>query len=182
MNDEDSEVRSQAIKNLSRHYDDEEAVVDIYSQALQDSSYSVMNTGMKALADKDPEKAVELARSYENEDNSTIRRAVSEIYADYGGPEQYDFFVNTNEDLSPGQSYGFLLTFHGYLKNQDYAVLQNGVEYYQSRALSDVPWWLRQVCVQLMLDMESNLKAPKMIWKQRKLIFWKTKVMPENWR
>lgn len=158
-NDPDSKVRAQAITTLQKNFKGETELADVYANALQDSSYSVMNAAMIALASEDPAKAVELAKSYENEDNSTIRRAVAEIYADYGGEEQYDFFVTTAQSMGAGSRYSFLLLMHGYLKKQSYATMMKGVAFYQEQALSDSPWWVRHLSVQLLIDAQNELSS-----------------------
>lgn len=159
QSDSSSAVRAQAVESLQKIFSGDEELVAIYTNALQDSSYSVINAGMIALADEDPGKALDLAKQYENEDNSTIRRAVAEIYADYGNEDQYDFFENTANSLSAGPRYSFMLLFHGYLKKQNNATIKKGADFYQQMALGSSPWWIHHLSVQLLLDIQNEIAS-----------------------
>jgi aminopeptidase N len=142
-NDPKSSVRSEAIKTLQKHFDDDASLKDLYVNAVKDQSYRVMSSGIKAIAAVDEEQGMKIAKEYEKEDNGSIKTAVAQIYAKHGGEAEHEFFLNSMNSIGGFEKFGFIQTYNSYLRNQSDAEIDKGIKVYEDIAKNSAAWWLK---------------------------------------
>lgn len=91
QHDSSSLVRAAAMNNLSQWGDP--AVTSILEKGLRDSSYAVISSALKALAETDSLKAYQAAGILEGDSSDEVIDALEMVYARLAGPEKNDFFL-----------------------------------------------------------------------------------------
>jgi aminopeptidase N len=105
--DNKSLVRAEAIAAMVDYYP-ENTNKNIIIQALQDSSYAVIEEALIALGKIDGETALKQAQALEKEPYKGIKYAIAEIYATHGNAEKTNFFVTLGKDVSGYDKFGFV--------------------------------------------------------------------------
>ncbi len=153
--DKKSNVRAQAIKTLVKHYDDDEALKAIYTNATKDSSYAVIAAGLSAIADMDATEGMKYAKQFEGEESSKIRTEVAGIYAAHGTAEQNEFFLTTSKKISGFSAFQFNQTYVKYLKNQDDATVNSALPVFEKTARTAPIWWMKLSGIQSLAELQS---------------------------
>lgn len=130
-------VRATAIYYLAAEYQDED-LKTVYESALDDRSYTVMGTAMRALAKADPNAGLKVAQKYENEKNNDLLFYIADVYANYGNDDNNKFFVNIKDKFSGYDKIGFVSLYGLYLQRdlRNETVL-SGAELLQAIAKDD---------------------------------------------
>ncbi len=155
LNDADASARSAAVKNLLKYFPEDASLVSVYEKGVADQSYEVMGASIVALAKSNPDKALELARRYEKENNNNIRTAISEIYAERGGAGEHAFFLENAKTVSGMYTFSFMSTYLSYLKRQNDEEINKGIEVFTGLAENGSSWWLRFSGYQMLSGLQS---------------------------
>ncbi len=143
QNDPKSDVRAEAVKQLTKYFEEDKDLMVVYQKAIKDESYQVMAQGMKSLSKLDPKEALILARSMKSEKNSAIKSAVAEILVESGTEEDHPYFKDMLKDLGGYESFTFLPLYGEYLKNQNDDEIEKGVKVFEGFARSKGAWYDR---------------------------------------
>lgn len=111
QHDKKSDVREEALVMMHELYDD----ASLDNAAMNDSSYAVMTTALDYYIEKNPTQ-ITMLKKYESDNNNTLRYALSNIYADYGDDEQFDFMKSALEKASGFGKFGLIQTMGKYLE------------------------------------------------------------------
>ncbi len=138
-----SSVRANAYKNLNRFFDKDEGHDKILEKGLKDKSYQVMGVCLQAIADKDTDKAMKLAKDLEKENSNSVKQIIGKLYGLYGTIENHDFFANSISSMSGISQYTMLNDYSKFLAklpedklNISYPVFENVVE-------GSSTWWVK---------------------------------------
>lgn len=153
--DKESRVRGNAIAALSKYFAAEEGVDEVFINGISEESYYVISKSLSAISSTNGKLAMKYANTFEEEDNTSIVNAVSEIYVEHGTDQQLDYFLAKAEKIEGFSKYGFMLTYNTYLKKQDNATVQKGLAPLKNIALNDNTWWIRMVGINGLSDLDA---------------------------
>lgn len=149
--DEKTKVRAEAIEFLAANYKGED-LNQLYKESITDRSYAVMGSALSALAAVDAQAGLAKAKELESENSDNVRYAVMDVYAEYGGAAQNDYFVKQKDNFTGFEVIGFLNMYAAFLKRCDDEVVISGadlmreyakngsnvyVKYYAQKAIKD---------------------------------------------
>jgi aminopeptidase N len=154
QNDPKSDVRAEAVKQLSKYFDEDKDLISVYQKAIKDESYQVLSQGMKSLSQLDPKEGLILARSMKSEKNSSVKSAVAEILVETGTEEDHDYFTQTLKDLGGYESFTFLPLYGEYLKKQSDSEIEKGLKVFEEFARSKGAWYDRYMGLQMLSNFE----------------------------
>lgn len=125
--DEKTTVRAEAIEFLAKNYKGDD-VNAVYTAALAEQSYAIMGSGLSALAKNDPQAAMKKAKDLENVDSDNIRFSLMDLYSNYGGDDNNEFFLKNKDNFSGFMSMGFINMYGQFLKRCSDANVVAGAE------------------------------------------------------
>jgi aminopeptidase N len=153
-NDPKSDVRAEAIKQLSKYFETDNDLLAVYQKAIKDESYEVMAQGMKSLAKVDSKEGLALARSMKSEKNGSVKGAVAEILVDYGTEEDHPYFEDAIKNLGSYESFTFLPLYAEYLKRQSDEIIWKGIAVFENFAANKTAWYDRFMGLQSLSSMQ----------------------------
>ncbi len=159
--DERSYVRHQAMKKLGEL--DDANLASLFEKGTQDRSYLVASTSLGALAAKNTDKGMAIAKTFENEKSGTMLRAISSTYGEHGGIDAANFFENKLKDAGDFSRYTLLQDYGKLLeRNSDNnTIIENAVNTLKDRALNDNTWWVRMNGMNALNGLRSNFEGQK---------------------
>ncbi|MDP2385354.1 MAG: M1 family aminopeptidase [Bacteroidota bacterium] len=134
--DPKSTVRSDAIDFLAKNYSGND-LTSLYKTKLNDSSSLVIGTALSSIAKYDTQTALAKAKGLENEKNDNMRYAIMDLYANYGGDENNDYFLKQKNNFTGFESFGFLNLYSTFLKRCTDETVINGAGVFRDFAKSD---------------------------------------------
>ena len=143
IKDTHPKVRAAAIKALAKYFPYNDDISDVFNAALKDSSFKVISEVLKAVVAKDSEKGLQLAKKFEKSENATINQTVAAVYADYGNEHQHEFFLNTVNELTGFNKYGFLQHYLSYVIRQNNKIIDESLVVFEQVARNGKPWYLK---------------------------------------
>jgi aminopeptidase N len=105
-NETNPHVRAAALEALGKLKDKKDA--KIIETAFKSPSYTVEAAALSALAEVDPTAALARAKAYENDTQMELVMAVTTIYAQQGGPAQWQFIRTKYDEATGFKKYGYL--------------------------------------------------------------------------
>lgn len=157
--DKKSLVRADGIKYLEKYYETDEETKLAIEQGTKDASYKVIGESIKAMSKIDSKKAMELAKGFENESNTSVKNLVADVYASEGGPAQHDFFINAMKGESGMNKYGLLMNYKRYIANQDEKELDKAIDVYTDVAQNGSAWWIKMQGYQSLFTTEDKIAS-----------------------
>lgn len=132
--DESSAVRAMALTFLEQNGSPNENEQLAEQLIASDSSYLVVTTALRVLADVNPEKAMKLAEGLENEPSSKMLVGIAGVYSDSGDPSKFDFFKTLFEGNRLGgfDEIGVMNLFSTYLARQQVSYWKKAIPIYQN--------------------------------------------------
>lgn len=136
-NDKQSNVRSAALNFLDNAANNED-LEQLYVDAMKDPSYLVVSAGLKLLGKKNPQRALEMAQSLENESSTNMVVGVAGLYADYGDETKLPFFIKklTDGSMSGFNELGLMNLLTSFLVSHDYKLFNQAIPVYEHLAKS----------------------------------------------
>jgi len=133
INDSKSQVREGAIQFLTKNIEPLKAESLCIERIEKDSSYLVVSAGLVFLGQINPEEALLKAKNLENESSSSLKLAISQIYAGFGKKTESTFFQNAlkSQRLSTLDEVGVLSSYSMFLVRQDLETISASVPTYQ---------------------------------------------------
>lgn len=154
QNDEQSSVRSAALKYLAQNFKGGDVTTQL-QKSLQDSSYMVMGEALNALADVDEAKAMMEAKKLENEKIGSIINTIAGIYARVGSDEQNDFYLNSAKYVNSFSKFSFISNYNRFLKKCKDETVLKGLPLLEDVAANEGAWWMRLSGVQALGELYS---------------------------
>jgi aminopeptidase N len=154
--DEKTTVRAEAIEFLSKNYKGDD-LKDLYTAALNEQSYAIMGAGLSALAKIDPQAAMKKAKDLESVDSDNIRFTLMDLYSNYGGDDNNDFFVKNKDNFTGFASMGFINMYGQFLKRCSDANVVSGAEVikgYTAKGKGNT--YVRYVAQKVLKDLYNN--------------------------
>jgi aminopeptidase N len=139
--DPKSLVRASAVARLTQLPTAD--ILPALDKALNDSSYTVIGAALGGIMEKDPVKALEAARRYQNENNINLLVSVWSILAEEGNPKDNDYFLEMFKKYTTWETYYIMIYYQQFLQQQsDISILKKGVDQFKAIALDDSGNWV----------------------------------------
>lgn len=132
-NDPSSAVRSAALNAIAKRLETEE-LTSIYETIVSsDSSYSVVSAALRNLGKSDPDRAMKLAESLEQEKSSKMASGIAQLYAGYADADKFDFLSDalTGTTVQGFDKLGVLNSFTVFATRQDVSILEKAYASYE---------------------------------------------------
>ncbi len=158
--DKKSSVRAEALAMLASQFSADENVRGIIEATMNDRSYTVAGSALKAISEYDEEKALTLAKKVESDASGTMISSIASLYAKKGGAEQFDFFLASYDKISDfNDKYVYVQIFGKYLMKQDLTTQGKGVTELSDIALNESAWWMRLSAIQVLSGMRQSAET-----------------------
>ncbi len=106
LNDSHSSVRAEALLRLTEGEADD--LVPLATRILErDSAYRVMGAALEVLSDQDPDRAIMVAKSLENESTADLLLSLAHIYAQSEDPVHLPFFAKASDRVEQELAFYF---------------------------------------------------------------------------
>jgi len=125
--DNNSHVRQQAIKKISKSTKAANFET-LYENATKDSSYLVTAEGLKALNTANSKKAMEIAKTMEQEKVYELVAAVAEVYSTEGDAAYQDFFEQKIKTAIGYSKFSLLYYYANFLMRMDKTIVLSGIK------------------------------------------------------
>lgn len=149
-NDPKSDVRAEALKQLTKYFENDKDLMSLFESAIKDQSYQVMAQGMKSLAKLDGAAGLKLARSMKEEKNGSLKGAVAEILVDHGTAEDHQYFLDAVKKLEGYEAFSFLPYYAEYLKKQSDDEIVKGIKVFEEYARNTSAWYNKFMGLQML--------------------------------
>lgn len=100
VNDSSSMVRAEAISTLAKNFKHDGALLSLYKNSLNDSSYTVETEGLNAIASINKDAALKYAHQLENTDEPDMLLGIGSIYSLYGSDSNSAFFEKISSRIT----------------------------------------------------------------------------------
>jgi aminopeptidase N len=188
QSDPSSLVREKALYAISKYYAYAD-FSDVFSEALNDSSYKVVARAFRILSDKDPSKAKEAAIKLESDSGNAVLSALSEYYST-STEDRIEYYKRALRQSEKSVRYSVLTNFTKYLKNTNNpSLVSSGSDVLYERAgwttqknkssaykdsLKDLETWAENKISTLENDIENTKDNIAAMQKKSELTEWKT--------
>lgn len=140
VKDPRSYVRAAAISRLNSINGPE--VISMLKKAIQDSSYTVVASGLNTLYTKDSVAAVQEARAFKNDRSINLLNTVWDIMSRAGDAKDNDYFIAQFDKYQDWKVYYVMIYYYTFLINQkDSAIINKGVDQFKKLATSQEQTW-----------------------------------------
>jgi aminopeptidase N len=156
--DEKAAVRAEAVKALSKYFKDDD-LKTLFREKTKDRSYDVATEALAALTVLSSDEGLRLAAELENDSSSYVLTVVADIYAEYGGRKDNDFFQNIYSRIKPDYRYQLLLSYGAYLRKADLDITSGGINFLSDKARHAEPWLLRLAAMHSLLAIKETLAS-----------------------
>lgn len=143
----ESLVKAEAVRVLSQHFPDSNYALR-YQQLLNDRSYSVIAAALAALYSSNNAQALDVAKTFEAENNEAIVTAIANIYRLQQDARYNEYFLNKLTTLRGPSLFSFIRLYGDYLIIQQCETIAPGVEAIYTHASNSPTWWIRYSAVQ----------------------------------
>ncbi|MBI4647144.1 MAG: M1 family metallopeptidase [Bacteroidia bacterium] len=144
-NDKSSEVRASALTCLS--YFDGDDIINLFINAIEDSSYQVMETALQALLKSDEQKAHYVLSELEKSNDKKTIEILGRIYCTTGNEPQNNFYQNGISNFKGKTRLSLMSNYLYYLISQNDSLLLNGFDFFADFARSSEDWLIRRQAV-----------------------------------
>ncbi len=125
--DSSSNVRAEALTVLSAHYTSGN-LLQLYRNALKDSSYRVEGVGLAAIAKTNKQEALNDARKLEDADGMELLFGIASFYVEYGNDSCNNFFIKMADKLGGyEQKIPFLLMYGRFIQQCGDTAVMRGI-------------------------------------------------------
>ncbi len=166
-----SRVRSSALTFLAANIPATELESVLVDRIKNDQSYLVVTNSLRNLGKSNPDKAIELSKSLENEKSSRMLCGIGQIYGLYAGKETYSFFENSLkgnilqgfDQLNVMNSLSYFVTRHDVeLFDRSfvlYEYLKSNGGYYTQMFLPQNISYLIEACEEKIAELNAQIEA-----------------------
>lgn len=157
--DPESQVRAAALKRLSELND--KTLLNVFNDAMSDSSYLVLATALDAIASIDMNRAYESAQKLVAEDEGNIVFVIASIFAEKGTAAEQEWFIrqlNMREGFQKFSLYGY---YGKFLQRLDIPEMNKGLDFLYHSAVTERSWWIRYVAMNAIIAVTDELQERK---------------------
>ena len=158
-NDPESNVRSAAYEAIGMFYA-ERFEKSTFQKGINDLSYKVAASALKAYYKSKPQEALITATSLEKENNSTLLRSIAGIYAESGDEKYSAFFTQQLHKASGFGKYQMIQLYGEFLGKQTPNGLKNAMPHLFSLSNDEI-WYIRYGAILNLVSMQSSLNESK---------------------
>lgn len=133
--DKISSVRRSAILKLSKATDDAKYKT-YYETAIGDSSYEVAAAALRAINTIDTKRALEIAKSLEQSENSNITGSVADVYAKEGDENYQQYFETKLRSITGVGKYSMFYYYANYLSRMDKNIVLKGIQTIEEQGMA----------------------------------------------
>jgi len=141
--DENPRVRSTAIKTLMKYFAGDKSLLTAYETGLKDSSYRVIGTSIKAIASIDADRGLEMARTMEGIESSSVNNAIAAVYAEKGTIKEHPFFLETIAELNGMNKLGFVQKYNEFVLKLPNEEIDKAIEVYKNIVETETVWFVK---------------------------------------
>jgi len=150
--DKYAEVRDAAITALDNHYKDDE-LISYFKNTISDSSFTVMQSSLQALAERDKDGALSISTTLESSQHEQVYRILSTLYARHGSDKQFNYMKKALDNSSGVGTYSQLKQFGKYIQRcLERNNIQNGLQSIYQYGKTEDPWIVRLAAVQALSE------------------------------
>ncbi len=150
--DRKADVRDAAISALDTYYPGDE-LLPYFKNTVSDSSFTVMETSLSALAERDKTGTLALCKTLEGDDHEKIFNILTMLYAKYGDDSHYNYMKKSLDNSSGTGTYVRLKQFSKFMqrcsKEQN---IRGGLKELYSYGKTETPWIVRLASVQSLAE------------------------------
>ena len=166
-----SKVRSSALTFLAANTPATELESVLVDRIKNDQSYLVVTNSLRNLGKSNPDKAIELAKSLENEKSSKMLSGIGQIYGSYAGKEAFPFFESSLKGniLQGFDQLSVMNSLSYFISRQDvelfdrsfelYEYLKSNGGYYTQMFLPQNISFLMDVCEEKIAELNAQIEA-----------------------
>ncbi|MFT6716674.1 MAG: aminopeptidase N [Saprospiraceae bacterium] len=136
-NDKNSNVRSTAIRMLSKYFEEDSTLIPVYKKALGDSSYRVNGAAIKALHKIKREDALLRAISMEDADDPKTLYILSKLYEDVTDESKITFYMKALDVTEGYYKRAILEYYRKYLSIKSHEFMWKGMKQLKEMAIYD---------------------------------------------
>lgn len=167
LKDNKSSVRAEAIRALHKYYKDEE-VMNVYKNAMEDLSYSVIGEALASISEDNMEEGMKLAKSLEKESSGLstgIMSTIAGIYAEKGGDAEREFFEKYISEAKGFGRIGFVVAYEKYLKKETLSdeTVSRGIPILKKIIETDNTFYVKLYGIQALKNLEGEYTKREMI-------------------
>ncbi len=155
-NDSNSHVRAAAYDALGEFYPYKD-FKELFEKAIPDYSYYVEATAFNIIAEKDPNKALQLADILEKDSSSIILSELSSFYAGHPELEKINFYRRALYKSLGWTQYRIVNYFASWLKAQKISVIREGGEILLETGLNSNGKYIRNNCAAALILLQNEL-------------------------
>ena len=137
-NEKNTKVRAAALGFLAS-LDNINEYSSLFEVATKEKSLLVAGAGLRALAKVDPKRALDITPDFEKD----FKYIVSEIYANYGGPEKAHYFEEQLEIANGYELYYLTRNYVTFLKKQELRNILEGIPTIEKISKEAKSWMIR---------------------------------------
>lgn len=161
LKDDNSSVRSRALKVISETYTTENNE-EIYNAASKDVSYSVEASLLKVYTSTNKTKAWEIVKKEIETENGSMQIAIAEFLAKEGTAAEHNFFINVFTRSSGFSMFLIIPHYKNYIKRMDDATIKNGIEAAKSIASKSKSPFVANSVKGILNEMKSAAKSEEL--------------------
>ena len=135
--DENSNVRAVAVDLLSKYFGKDSSLISVYKKGLNDSSYRVNRSAIKALHKIKREDALLRAIAMEDADDARTLYTLSKIYQDVDDESKIEFYQKALDLTEAYYKTAILEYYRKYLSTKSHEFMWEGMEQMQEMAKYD---------------------------------------------
>ena len=140
---------------LDEYFTGDDLIV-YFKNAIQDSAYSVVETAIQALSNRDKDGTMLIASQLEGDQHSRIQSILSGLYSKSGSDAQFDYMKKTLMMSTSFASYSQIQNYGKFLKNcKNHSNINEGIKAIYDISKQSEEWITRFAAVQTLVDLAS---------------------------
>ena len=153
--DTKSSVRSAANSALAKYFK-EGVQASFYNSGLKDPSYLVVSSSLQAIYSTNAKEGAAKAEQLENEDNTSIKLTIANIYAEEGAAKRVGFYENALETITGFNKYPLLISYGEFLQKQDNSTIENALPALKEESTREGFWFVRMAAINAMVSLKKD--------------------------
>ena len=152
IEDKKSDVRDAALNALDEHFTGDDLIV-YFKNAIHDSAYSVVETAIQALSNRDKAGTMLIASQLEGDQHARIQNILSGLYSKSGSDAQFDYMKKILMMSTGFAAYVQIQNYGKFLKNcKNHSNINEGIKAIYDVSKQNDEWITRLAAVQTLVD------------------------------
>jgi aminopeptidase N len=154
--DPKSAVRNDALQILAENFNNDSDVNVVMNNALNDSSYQVLETAIEYRVENNPKEGLLLVKKMEAEKNDNIREIVSGVYMKYGSDEQFEYMTSSMKASTGYGKYSAVQNYGKFLLKCNTANAEKGIAEIADVGYNYSQWFVRLSASQALAEINKS--------------------------